>query len=184
MELMEAIKNRRSVRQYKSTPVSDENLNTVLEAARLAPSWANTQVWKFVVVRDEKVKESLAETLGKGNRGNPAIKQAPALIAACAELGRSGLIKGEPGSDKGDWYMFDIALALHNLTLAAHSLGLGTLHVGWFDAKKAAEILELPEGAVVVELMPLGYPEGQAAVSPRKPLEEIVYFEKYGQGKA
>jgi nitroreductase len=80
--------------------------------------------------------------------------------------------------------MFDVALALQNLTLVAHSLGLGTLHVGWFDAKKAAEIIGVPEGIEVLELLPLGYPEGQAAATSRKDLDDIVFYEKYGQGKA
>ena len=183
MDLMKAIMERRSIRQYKPDPVSDKDVETVLEAARWAPSWANTQCSRFIVVREPSLKASLAETCGQGNRGNTAIKQAPVLIVACGVTGKSGIIKGVPGSDKGDWYMFDLALALQNLTLAAYSLGLGTLHVGWFDAKKAAEIAGVPEGVAVVELMPLGYPEGKSPAAPRKTLEEIVFYEKYGQIK-
>jgi nitroreductase len=77
--------------------------------------------------------------------------------------------------------MFDVALALQNLTLAAHSLGLGTLHVGAFDAKKAAEILEVPAGVSVIELIPLGYPMEVPKATSRKELKEFIHFEKYGQ---
>ena len=77
--------------------------------------------------------------------------------------------------------MFDVALALHNLSLAAHSLGLGTVHVGAFDSKKAAELLGVPEGVSVVELMPLGYPLEIPGAPPRKELKDFVYSEKYGR---
>ena len=186
MELLEAIKNRRSIRQYRIKPVLETDLNTVLEAARLAPSWANTQCWRIVVIKDKKIKELLAETCFAGNRGITAIKQAPVLIVACAELGKSGSWHGQDQSDKSDkseWFMFDTAMAIHNLTLAAYSLGLGTLHIGAFNAKKAARIIKVPKGIVVVELIPLGYPDGDVKPTSRKELSEIVFYEKYGQGR-
>ena len=77
--------------------------------------------------------------------------------------------------------MFDTALALQNLVLMAHSLGLGTVHVGSFDAEKAAQILEVPENIVVVELIPLGYADEVPEVKRRRELSEIVFYEKYGQ---
>ena len=180
MEVMEAIKTRRSVRKYKPTPVDDRTVETVLEAARWAPSWKNTQCWRFIVVRDSGIKAELADTL-IANPATEAIIEAPAVIVACAELGKSGLKGGAYITDKGDWYMFDVALAMQNLTLAAHSLGLGTVHVGQFDARKAAEILGVPEGVCVVEMTPLGYPDQEAEVTTRKELAEIVYHDKYGR---
>ena len=181
MEVFEAIKTRRSIRHYKSDPVDEEKLSAVLEAARWAPSWANTQCWKFVVVRHEEMRDRLSETCTPTNPARLAIKQAPVLIVACAELGRSGYKEGEPRTDKGDWYMFDVALAMQNFTLAAHSLDLGTVHVGLFDAQKAARILSVPQGVVVVEMMPLGYPEREGKAPPRKELSELVFHESYGQ---
>ena len=77
--------------------------------------------------------------------------------------------------------MFDIALAVENLTLAAHSLGLGTVIVGGFDAGKTAEILEVPKGLRVVTMTPLGHPEQKGQVSPRKDLSDVTYNDKYGQ---
>jgi nitroreductase len=77
--------------------------------------------------------------------------------------------------------MFDVALAMQNLVLTAHELGLGTVHVGLMDAKKIEETLQVPEGIRVVELTPLGYPDEQPKVPKRRELSEIVFHEKYGQ---
>ena len=189
MEVLEAIRTRRSIRKYKSDPVDDRSIETVLEAARWAPSWKNTQCWRFIVVRDYNVKAELADSLIGSKKDdtpvdNPAaeaIRTAPAVIVACAELGKSGYKEGELATDKGEWYMFDVALAMQNLALAAHSLGLGTVHVGQFDAKRAASILELPEGFCVVEMTPLGYPDQEPETRPRKELSEVVFHDKYGR---
>lgn len=182
MEVLEAIKTRRSVRHYKDTPVSDEILNKVLEAARWAPSWANTQCTKYIVVKDTETKLKLSETVNKGNPATEALKNAPIVIVACAELNKSGYYKGQPVTDKGDWYMFDVGIAMENLALAAHALGLGTVHVGYIpDSKKIAEILDVPAGIVPVEMTPLGYPAGEVKAPPRKELSEIVFYERYGK---
>jgi nitroreductase len=180
MEVIEAIKTRRSIRKYKSTQVDDKTLEQVLEAAQWAPSWANTQCWRFIVVRDTGIKTQLAETLSQNNPATDAIINAPLVIVACAQKQRSGHYRGEPSTDKGDgWLMFDVGLAMQNLVLAAHALDLGTVHVGAFDAKKAEGILEVPDGYCVVEMTPLGYPDQEARVPPRKELSEIVYYDKF-----
>jgi nitroreductase len=186
MEVMRAIKERRSIRKYRTDPVSDEAIDTVLDAARWAPSWANTQCWRFVVVRDPEIRARLAGTLravapGKENRAAAAIRSAPVVIVACAELRKSGYYKGEQATEKGDWFMFDVALAMQNLALAAHAIGLGTVHVGLFDAKEVAKVLEVPSDAAVVEMTPLGYPDEEPAVPRRKELAEIVFHGNYGR---
>lgn len=184
MDIFEAISNRRSIRQFQPTPVSDEDLNKILEAARFAPSWHNSQCWRFVIVKSQEMKQQLAETIAPTNRAANAVLQAPVVIALCAEPGSSGYIRGELVSDKGEnWYMFDVALAAQNLALAAHALGLGTLNVGYFDSVKAGKVLGLPENIVMVELIPLGYPEGKANTPARKELSELVFYEKYGGKK-
>jgi nitroreductase len=98
---------------------------------------------------------------------------------ACAELGRSGYYKGEQATDKGDWFMFDVALAMQNLTLAAHAIGLGTVHVGLFEAKEVAKVLDVPANVAVVEMTPLGYPDEEPAAPGRKELAEIVFQGNY-----
>lgn len=191
MDVMEALKGRRSIRRYKGQPVSDDLLRDVLEAACQAPSWANTQCWKFIVVHDPETKQRLANTLKslsptRENRAAQALRDAPVVLVACAELGKAGFyyageLKGTPATDKGDWFMFDVALALENLTLAAHALGLGTVHIGLFDAAKVADILGVPRGVAVVEIMPLGYPAEEPVAPSRKALSESVFRERYGQ---
>jgi nitroreductase len=180
MDTLEAIKTRRSIRRYKTNPVDDNVLTQVMEAARWSPSWANTQCWRFIIVRSDSIKTELAGALSLNNPSTNAIKTAPIVIAICAELKKSGFYRGEASTLKGDWYMFDTALAMENLALAAHALGLGTVHVGNFDAKKVEGILGIPEGFTVVEMTPLGYPDGEARVVPRKELAEIVFNEKFG----
>ena len=181
MEVQEAIKSRRSIRRYKTDPVDDKTLELVLEAARWAPSWDNTQCWRFIVVRDTKTKNKLADTLPKGNTANRAMRQAPVVIVACAELGKSGYLGGKLSSDKGDWYMFDVALAMQNLVLAAHSLGLGTVYIGWFNEGRVTSILGIPSGFCVLAMTPLGYPDHQPHPTPRKKPPEIVFYEKWGR---
>jgi len=180
MEVLQAIKTRRSVRRYKDTPIDDETMRQVLEAAIWAPSWHNTQCWRIIVVRDDGMKKELATSIPSANRARACVETAPATIVVCAEIGKSGHLGGEPFPDKGKWwYMFDAALAMHNLVLAAHSLGLGTVYTGWFDNKKAEEILGVPEGFTVVSLTPLGYPDIAPQPTPRRELSETVFYDKY-----
>jgi nitroreductase len=180
MDVIEAIKTRRSIRSYRPDPVSNKDLNTIMEAARWAPSWANTQCARWIVLTDNQVKAKLVEMLSPNNPSRPAVTAAPVLIIACAELKKSGYKSGQASTDKGDWFMFDVALGVQNLTLAAHSLGLGTVNIGLFDAVKAAKLLNVPEGFAVVEIIPVGYPAAEGQAPPRKELAEIMYYENWG----
>jgi nitroreductase len=191
MDVFEAIKNRRSIRRYKPDPVDDKTVQTVLEAAHWAPSWGNLQCWRFILVRDPAIKSQVADTLTRTkidnelveNAATKAIKQAPVLIVLCAEMSKAGCrADGTPVTDKGDyWYMFDVALAMENLTLAAHALGLGTVIVGGFDAPKVAAILGVPAGFCVVTMTPLGFPDHKGQVSPRKQLSDVLHKEKFSK---
>jgi len=182
LEVLEAIRGRRSVRKFSPEPVSDEELRAVLEAARWAPSWANTQCWEVVVVRDRETKEALSELLvPERNPAKGAVVEAPVVLAVCGRKGVSGFYKGKPMTDKGDWLMFDVALAAQNMALAAHALGLGTVMVGALDHAKASELLGLPEDVELVVLMPLGRPAHEPKAPPRKPLSEFVHLERYGR---
>ena len=186
MDVMQAILGRRSVRKFKPVPVSDDVLNTVLEAARQAPSWANTQVWRFILVTDPQLKEKLAACFirrdpTRENRGATAVLTAPLTIVACAETKKSGFsLAGAPQTARGDWAMYDVALAMQNLVLEAYALGLGTVHIGLFDHKKVEELLGIPENMEVVSFTPLGYPDESPEPRPRKPLSEIIFRNRYG----
>ena len=169
------------MRKYKSTQVEEKTLDQVLEAGRWAPSWKNSQCWRFIIVRDLAAKAALAETVSINNQGNNAIRTAPVIIVACAELKKSGFTNGEPRTVRGDWAMFDVALTMENIAIAACGLGLGTVHIGLFDHKKVEAMLAVPDGFCVVEMMPLGYPDGEVITPPRKELTEIVFKNKFGE---
>ena len=182
MDVLEAIRTRRSVRKFSPEPVSDEELRQVLEAARWAPSWANTQCWEIIVVRDPAKKKALSELLvPERNPAKRAVAEAPVVLAVCGRKGVSGFYKGRPVTDKGDWLMFDVALAVQNISLAAHALGLGTVIVGALDHKRASELLGLPEDVELVVLMPLGRPAERPEAPGRKELSEFVHADAYGE---
>ena len=194
MELFEAIKSRRSIRRYTNAPVDDDKINAILEAGRWAPSWANTQCSRFVVVRDANIKAALGDAMVKmktpdGKEVPPpsvaAINTVPVVIVVCAAIGVSGAYPGAGSganyvTDKGDWFMFDTALAVQNMVLAAHGLGLGTVIIGTFDAAKLEKILGVPKDYRIVTLFPVGVPEHEGKAPPRKELSEIVFKDKWG----
>ena len=179
MDLMDAIRGRRSIRKYKPDPVPEEVLKTILEAVRWSPSWANTQCWEVVVVKDQNVKSELAATLTKTNPSLSSMTEAPLIIVLCGKKGVSGFKKGEVATVKGDWLMFDTGIAMQTLCLTAHSLGLGTVVVGLFDHKKAEEILGVPQNAEVVAMTPLGYPAVEGGAPKRKEPSEFVFYDRY-----
>ena len=179
MDLMDAIRGRRSIRKYKPDPVPEEALHTLMEAVRWTPSWANTQCWEVIVVKDPKVKSELSTALPKGNPGLSSMTEAPLVLVLCGKKGISGYYKGQPATEKGDWLMFDTGLAMQNLCSAAHALGLGTVIIGLFDHRKAAEILSVPQNVEVVAMTPLGYPATGGGSPKRKEISEFVHQERY-----
>ena len=168
MDLMQAIRARRSIRNFRDMPVEEELLLAVLEAGRLAPSAKNMQDWRFIVVRDAATRSLLA----KAARGQEFVGQAPVVIAAC---GTSDLVMtcGQPA------YAIDVAIALDHMTLAAASLGLGTCWIGALYEDKVKEILGVPPEIRVVALLPLGYPAVEPGPRGRKSLDEIIAREHW-----
>ena len=179
MDLTKCIRDRRSVRAFKGDPIPDEKLQRVLEAIQWAPSWVNVQPWKIILVEDAEKKEALKETLMPKNPATKAITQAPILLVLIGERGKSGLYGDAFSTDKGDWYMFDLGIAAQNIALAAHNIGLGTVHVGAMDHQAAAKILDVPDGFEVVEILPLGHPTFEPKAPPRKALDEFVTKETF-----
>ncbi len=171
---MKIFEERRSIRRYGDRSVEDEKLEAVLEAARQAPSWANMQCWMYIVVKDPALKEAVAATL-EGNPGQKAVLAAPVCIVACADPEKSGNVNGQP------YYMLDIGIGMQQLVLEAWNQGLGTCWVGWIKEDEIRSILGVPENIRVVALTPLGYPAVYPDHPGRKPLEEIVYSDKWGR---
>jgi nitroreductase len=184
MNTLEAIRTRRSVRKFSDRPVEQEKLQAVLEAVQQAPSWANLQCWRFVVVQEQAAKERISELsyveaffgpLGyKTNPAQRALAEAPVVIVACGVPNQSGSLRGQ------EYYLADVGIAAENLMLAAHELGLGSVFVGVFDEEQLGELLDIPPELRIVGLFPLGYPlEESKAGPPRKPLDDIVCYGKW-----
>lgn len=179
MELYEAIRNRRSIRKFKPDAVPAEVLERLLEAAQWAPSWAHTQCCDVVVVSTAEGRAAVQTALGPSNPAYKAMVDAPLAVAFCGRTGRAGFYKGQAATPRGDWVMFDVALAMQNFMLAAHAEGLATVCVGMFDPVKAGQAVGVPEGVEVFSLTPLGYPDAEAKVPPRKPRAEFLHRERY-----
>jgi nitroreductase len=169
--LMDIIEARRSVRSYKSREIEDDKLNYILDAFRLAPSAKNLQPWKLVVAKNKKIIKDLAIACNN----QTFLEEAPVLIAACAnEQEAYGRMGGYMNS-----YPVDIGLALEHLVLAATEQGLGTCWIGAFKEQLVKDILGIPEEVKVVALTPVGYPAREASRRGRKPMDEIVCYDRY-----
>ena len=180
MEFNEVIKTRRSTRAYSDKAVEEEKLMYVLDCARRAPSWANKQCWRFVVVRS---KEVIAQ-ITKNSIINRWMQNAPVVIVACADPSDSGSHNEQP------YYLVDVAIALEHLVLAATDVHLGTCWIGGFNEQKIKELLEIPKRIKIVALTPLGYPADKKGLiatitksitngERRKSLDEIVHYEHW-----
>ncbi len=174
MELQEAITKRRSIRKFTNYYVTDDEIITLLEAARWAPSWANTQAWTFIIARDRNVIEKMSATLSKSNPATECMAKASAVIVACAREGRDV-------TKFNSWYMFDLGLAVQNVCLKAHEIGLGTVIAGLLDHEKCRAVLSVPEDFEVVVLIPVGKPVEQREGPKRKAINTMSFLNKFGE---
>jgi len=175
MSFLDLAKSRFSLRSYKPDAVSDDDLNYVLEAGRVAPSAVNYQPWKFLVVKE---KENLEKIHALYHR--EWFQQAPVVIIIFAD--HSQAWNRADGKDHAD---IDVAIAADHMTLAATDKGLGTCWICNFDKQKTVEFFNLPKHLEPVVFLPLGYPDSETDIErhkeKRKPMEDIVWFEKVGQ---
>jgi len=169
MDVIEAIRTRRSVRSYRDAGVEEEKLQAVLEAARLAPSAKNRQEWRFVVVKDPETRQKLSAAA----KGQPSVAQAPVVIAACSTGGECTMTCGNSAAQ------IDVTIAVDHMTLKAVEEGLGTCWIGAFHQDQVKEILGVPKDANVVVLLTLGYPAEERSSKSRKILAEIVCHETW-----
>lgn len=169
MELYEAIEKRYSVRKYEDKAVGQDKLERILGAARLAPSGSNRQPWKFIVVRDADLRRKLVPAC----RDQAFVGTAPAVIAGVGlmpDRKMSGDVPGDP---------VDLAIAMEHIALAAAAEGLGTCWIGAFHQEKVRDVLGVPAEHKVIDLMTLGYPADQPRPKDRKPLDEIICYDKF-----
>lgn len=171
MEVKEAIQTRESVRGFLDREIEADKLASVLEAARVAPSDANRQPWKFVVVKDSDRRGELE----RAAYGQPYVSQAPVVIVAVATDTKTIMPNRVPA------YPVDLAIALDHMTLAAIGEGLGTCWICAFAQEKVREIIGIPDDHTAVALLPLGYPKTLRNVKHRKSIDEIVCYEAFSE---
>jgi nitroreductase len=177
MTAKECITGRRSIRKFTEQPVSHDVLAQIVETASYAPSWKHTQIVRYIAVEGE-TKDKLAScTSNFPNNGN-IMNSAPMVVAVTIIKGRCGFERdGSFSTHRGDsWQMFDAGVASEAFCLAAYEQGLGTVILGLFDQKEAAELLEIPEDRDLVALIPIGYP-AEAPVAPRrKSVDDLLSY--------
>ncbi len=172
MELMEAMKGRRSVRKFKTQTIGKDIIEELLNAAQMAPSAGNLQARDFVVVTNKTTKQKLAMAA----LGQTFIEQAPVAIVAVANIERSSRVYRA----RGELYAVQDATAgVMNLMLAAQARGLATCWVGAFDESAVREILAIPHRARPVAIIPLGYADEAPAAPPRVGLDKVVHWERW-----
>jgi nitroreductase len=170
MEFQDLIRKRYSVRSYKPDPVEAEKLARILEAARLAPTAANRQAFRVLVIRTKGREEELRRIYGRD-----WFTQAPLVLAVCA-LPAEGWVRK---ADAWNAAEIDATIAMTHLVLAAAEEGLGTCWIAAFEPKSAREVLGLPEGIVPSAFTPLGYPADSLPPKKRKPIEELVRYDRW-----
>jgi nitroreductase len=176
--------NHRSIRNYKDTPVSENDLNEILEAGTRASTTGNMQLYSMVVTQDEEMKKKLAPT----HFNQPMVTQAPVHITFCADINRfhkwCEQRNAEPGYDNFLWFFnaaIDALLVSENVCLAAEEKGMGICYLGTvtYNADQIIEILKLPQGVVPVAAIVVGYPDENPGLTDRLPLEAVVHHETY-----
>jgi len=173
MDVLEAIKGRRSIRAFKSQNVSAEIIEKLIDAARWAPSAGNIQPWEFIIVRKPEIKRRLAEAA----LGETFVEEASVLIVVCANENRS--FEGYGLRGKTLYCIQDTAAAIQNIHLAAYSLGLGTCWVGAFREEEVREILKIPDGIRPVAIIPVGYLAEAPLPRSRRSIGQIVHHETF-----
>ena len=179
MNAVDCIKTRRSIRNYKEDRIPQEVINEVVDLARFAPSWKNTQIARYYVVQSSELKQNIAENCMMDFAFNTkTLTKAPALVVVAYVEKRSGYERdGSFTTSKEDrWEMFDTGIATQTFCLAAAEKGLGTCIMGIFDEAKIAEAISLPEGQKVGAVVAIGYPAEEPAAPARKEVEQLVQF--------
>lgn len=179
LDFLEIIRKRQSDRAYQTTPIEKEKIERILEAARLAPSACNAQPWKFIVVDDFELKNKIADSTSSKVLGmNHFTKQAPVHIVIVEEKANFTSTAGS-FIKKKTFPLIDIGIAAENICLQATAEGLGTCMIGWFDESKVKKLLNIPRSKRVPLIITVGYPAKENREKRRKPLNDVVSFNKY-----
>jgi nitroreductase len=172
LSILETIKSRRSVRRFSSEPVPLDSIMRILDAGRWAPSGGNVQAWTFVVVREDTNLRKL-RAVSPGMLGEPTV-----AIVLCSDQERILASGGRPHSQFLP--RMDTAMAAQNMLLLAQELGLGSCPIGSFNRQAVSLLLDLPRSVIPELIVSVGHPAGERTAPPRRPLQEIAHFERYG----
>lgn len=174
MDVGEAIKSRVSIRTYKTDNIPMETVAKIVEQAKFAPSWANKQCWKIVIVDSHVERKIIGRTTGQANIAK-ACEDAPYVLVLCVNPKESGIKNGM------EYYLFDSGLIMGNLLLAATAEGLSTCIVSWFDEKAIKGVLNIPDKYRVIAFTPLGLSSESVNTRSRKKLDEITFHNSWGK---
>jgi len=173
LDVLEAIKERRSIRAFTDEKVSEKDVERLIDAARWAPSAGNTQPLELVVVKDKEMKRKLSEAA----LNQTFIQKAPVVIVVCADLNRSSRGYGSRGERL--YSLQDTAAATENILLAAQELGLATCWVGAFRDKEVAKAVKAPKNMKPVAIVPVGHPAERPLAPQKRSVNEIVHYETF-----
>lgn len=171
MDVLSAIRERRSIRSFLDKEVPEDDIKKIIECGTLAPSAGNLQPWEFVIVRDPRRKDALAQAA----YGQDFIAEAPVAIVVLANQPRSATVYGRRGSEL--YAIQDTAAAVQNMLLAACEMGFGTCWVGAFDEDAVGEIVKAEPETKPVAIVPIGYARHFPAARPRRKTTEVVHEE-------
>lgn len=174
MNFNEVIANRRSIRTYEPSVLTEKQLNSLMQAATLAPSWKNTQTRRYYAALSEDAREYVLEhVLPAGNRNKTL--HAAAFIISAAKRGQSGIGDGTFADNIEDgWCLYDLGLADENLLLKATDMGLATLVMGIRDADAARKYFNIPEDEIIMSVIAVGKAGETPKPQTRKEIEEIL----------
>jgi nitroreductase len=163
MDTLRIIKERRSVREFTPDNVIEENVMRVLEAGRWAPSGLNNQPWRFSVIREDKLKDQIAELTNYGH----IIRNAPVSIA---------IFLDESASYDRTKDLLAVGACIQNMLITAHSLDLGAVWLGEIlkNKERVSELLGVGEEFELMAIVAIGHPVEKSRVSERKALEELI----------
>lgn len=177
MELIEGIRTRRSVRKFTDQEVTKEQIEEIVEIARFAPSWKNSQSVRYMLILNKEIKDRIASEAVMGFDWNTTIiKGAPALILVNTVDKRAGYEKdGTPSTSKGEhWQSYDAGIASATFCLAAFEKGLASVILGIYDEEKIREIAGVPEGQKVSAIIPIGYANEEPQAPRRKETADLL----------
>lgn len=196
---LEVLKTRRSIRSFKPDPVSDEDIHRIIEAASWAPSSANSQPWDIIIVKDKKTKAAIQQSVSrvikriKELRDFPFLKtftaqymlEAPVQLVVCGDprFQYVSMMDGVDDQVKLFALWGSVSMAIQNMLLAAHALGLGSVVFTNFYPEEVKTLLSVPDPLKVITILPLGYPTEEKAPPVRRKLETFTHREGFERGK-